>query len=172
MYVLAFPNLATDHQFRRSVRTSEKALTRNESILPDLKHSVGKLFTRQYTSGHRWAVCMTVAAALAVIGLGFNNEYVRRHQPLTVVNGTGATVQIQIDGQPSVSVIGKQIIPVMEGSHVITVRGAVEEQHTVNVTSEYLAGWTSNPVWIINAGGEGLIVDMAVYYSEHPRQPK
>ncbi|MEZ6123858.1 MAG: hypothetical protein R3C49_11855 [Planctomycetaceae bacterium] len=167
----AFPHVGTDHQFRKFVRTSEKALQKSESILPEVQHSFSKLFTRQYSSSHRWGLGLTVAAILAVAGLAINNEYIRRHRPLTILNGTGAAIQVQIDDGSPVSVVEKDVISVTEGSHVVRISGEISEEHRIDVTSNYWERWTSTPVWIINAGGAGVIIDMSVHYATSPREP-
>lgn len=165
------PALANDRQFRKFVKKSEKAVKKQESVLPSVSHSPGKLFTSQYSSGQRWFVGLTIAAVLAAIGLAINNEYIRRHRSLTIFNATGEAVNVQVDNQPSVVVNEKQIIPVTEGTHNITVTGAVNEQYTIDVSSGYWARWSSNPVWIVNVGGEGVIFDVSVHYAVHPQPP-
>jgi len=167
----AFPNLASDRQFRKFVSKSEKAFNRQESLLPEVSHSLGKLFTSQYSSGQRWVVGLSVALILATVGLAINNEYIRRHRPLTILNGTGGAVSVQVDGQPSVTVSDKHVITVSEGTRVVSVTGTVTEQHTIDISSDYLSRWTSTPVWIINVGGEGVIVDVSVHYAVQPRKP-
>lgn len=169
--VKAFPNVASDHQFRKFVSKSEKAVKRQESLLPEVSHSLGKLFTSQYSSGQRWGLGLTVAAILAAVGLGINNEYIRRHRPLTILNATGGAVDVQVGSQPAVTVLDKHVIPVTEGTHVVNITGTVTEQHTINVSSGYWSRWTSTPVWIINVGGEGVIVDVSVHYAVQPRNP-
>jgi len=167
----ALPALANDRQFRKFVKKSEKAIKKQESVLPSVSHSPGKLFTSQYSSGQRWFVGLMIAAVLAAIGLAINNEYIRRHQPLTILNATGGGVNVQVDGQPPVSVTAKHVIPVTEGTHNITVTGAINEQYTIDVTSGYWSRWSSNPVWIVNVGGEGVIFDVSVHYAVHPQPP-
>jgi len=169
----AFPHLATDRKFRKFVSKSEKAVKQQESLLPEVNHSIGKLFTPQYSSAQRWVVGLSIALILAVVGLAVNNEYMRRHRPLTILNATGGAVTVQVDGQEPVSVSGsdKHVITVSEGSHVVSVSGPVTEQHTIDISSDYLSRWTSTPVWIINVGGEAVIVDVTVYYAVQPQKP-
>ena len=166
-----YPDTANDHAVRKFITVSEKKLRREESILPVVKHSVGKLFSRQYSSGQRWAVGIMVAAILAVIGLVINNEYIRRHQPLIVINATGAAANIQIDGGTPVSVLGQQMIPVREGVKKIKITGSVQETHKITVESGYWNRWTTTPVWIVNVGGQGIIADVDIHYAVNPRAP-
>ncbi len=167
----ALPALADDRQFRKFVKKSEKAIKTQESVLPGVSHSPSKLFTSQYSSGQRWFVGLAIAAVLAAIGLAINNEYIRRHRTLTILNATGEAVNVQVDQQPSVTVTEKYYIPVPEGAHNITVSGAVNEQYTIDVSSSYWSRWSSNPVWIVNVGGEGVIFDVSVHYAVHPQPP-
>ncbi len=167
----ALPSLANDRKFRKFVQKSEKAVKKQESVLPGLSHSPGKLFTSQYSSGQRWFVGLAIAAVLAAIGLAINNEYIRRHRSLTILNATGDTVNVKVDDQPPVTVTDKFYIPVAEGTHNITVTGAVDEQYTIDVSSGYWARWSSTPVWIVNVGGEGVIFDVSVHYAVHPQPP-
>ncbi|MEQ9406574.1 MAG: hypothetical protein RIK87_02570 [Fuerstiella sp.] len=167
----AFPDIAGDHQIRSFVRTSEKALKRTDSILPEVKHSVTRLFSSQYSSGQRWGVGILVALLLVAIGMAINNEYIRRHRPLTVINDTGLPATIQIDGQPPVSVSGMQTLSLSEGDHTVRVSGPVEEQHQLTIQSGYWQRWTQTPVWIVNVGGEAILADMMIHYAVRPRPP-
>jgi tetratricopeptide (TPR) repeat protein len=167
----AFPDLARDHQIRTFVNTSEKALERTESILPATKHSVHRLFTSQYSSNQRWTIGIAIALVLAAVGMAINNEYIRRHRTLTVINETGLAAAIQIDEQSSVPVTGMLTLAMSEGSHRVRVSGAVVEEHTLDVKAGYWERWTKNPVWIVNIGGAAIIADAKIYYAVHPREP-
>ncbi|MCA9050597.1 MAG: hypothetical protein KDA89_17790 [Planctomycetaceae bacterium] len=167
----AYPHAATDHQIRSHVQKSEKALQKSDSILPPLEPSIGKLFSSQYSSNQRWAVGIAVALVLVTIGLMINNEYIRRHRPLTVINATGVPAQIQLDDQPAVTVQGMQTLTMAEGDHVVRVSGPIEEQHQLSVSSGYWQRWSKNPVWLVNVGGEGIIADVLVRYAVNPQPP-
>ncbi|HIE98023.1 MAG TPA: zinc-ribbon domain-containing protein [Planctomycetes bacterium] len=167
----AYPDLAKDHKVRAFVQTSEKALHRKESILPATQHSVSGLFTSQYSSNQRWAVGIAITLVLAVIGMTINNEYIRRHRLLTVINDTGVAATIQIDDQSPLSVMGMQTLTMSEGTHTLRVFGPVVEIHTLDVEADYWDRWTKNPVWILNVGGAGIIADVTVYYAVNPRAP-
>ncbi|MFO1001733.1 MAG: hypothetical protein U0936_15460 [Planctomycetaceae bacterium] len=169
--IRAFPDLTKDRKFRKFVKKSEKAAAKQSTMLPEVKHSVTKLFTPQYSSGQRWMVGLTIALILGVVGLAINNEYIRRHRSLTILNATGAPATVQIDGKASVTVIDKQTIPMAEGTHTVSISGPVSEQHTIDVRSGYWSRWFSNPAWLINVGGEGLVAEIQVYYAVHPQQP-
>ncbi len=167
----AHPDLAKDHEVRAFVQTSEKALQRKESILPTTQHSVSGLFTSQYSSNQRWAVGIVSTLVLAVSGMAINNEYIRRHRSLTVINDTGVAATIQIDDQTPVSVIGLQTLTIREGTHTLRISGPADEEHSLNVEAGYWDRWTKNPVWIVNVGGAGIIADATVYYAVHPNAP-
>ena len=167
----AYPHIGTDHKFRAFVQKSEKAVKSPETRLPEIKHSVSKLFTSQYSSGTRWGIGLLAAALLGAAGIAINNEYIRRHQPLTVINQTGVPAEIRIDDGSPVTVSGMQVLSVAEGNHEIHVSGPVDEQHSLTMESGYWDRWRKTPVWIVNVGGEGVIADMRVHYSSPPREP-
>ncbi|MCP4506931.1 MAG: hypothetical protein GY826_11125 [Fuerstiella sp.] len=167
----AFPELARDHQFRTSVQTSEKALQRCVSVLPATQHSVRGLFSSQYSPNQRWLAGLIIVVVLAGIGMAINNEYIRRHRTLTVINETGVVATIQIDNHSPVSVLGLETLTMSEGARTVRVAGPVVKQHNLNVTAGYWDRWTKNPVWIVNVGGVGIIADATIYYAVHPRAP-
>ena len=167
----AFPELAKDHQIRTFVITSEKALERTESILPATKHSVRRLFTSQYSSNQRWTVGIAIALMLAAVGMAINNEYIRRHRTLTVINETGLAATIQLDEESPVPVTGMLTLTMPEGIRRVRVAGAAVEEHTLDVKAGYWERWTRNPVWMVNVGGAAIIADATIYYAVQPRAP-
>lgn len=167
----AFPQMATDHQIRKVVQVSEKALHSPESILPPLQHSVTKLFGSQYSSGQRWTIGLVATLVLTAVGMVINNEYIRRHRVLTIINDTGMAASVQLDDQPPVQITGMQTLNMAEGTHSVRITGPVKEDHTLDVRAGYWQRWTKNPVWLVNVGGEGILADMVVHYAVHPRPP-
>lgn len=162
------PSLETSHPFRTFVRQSEKALGRPESILPKLNFSISGLFRSEgspYAPWQRKLAIGSVAGLLLLGGLAINNEYIRRHRTLHVLNATGKSAQVQVDDQPAVSVGGLGRLSVSEGPHVIKVSGPVNETQNVALGSGYFERWSRNPTWILNLGGEAVLEDITHVYS-------
>ena len=98
------PNWQTHHAFRAFVKRSEKALGRTESILPERGFSLSGLFRSEgspYAPWQRRLAIGSIAAVLLLGGLAINNEYIRRHRTLHVLNATGQAAQVQVDDQPA-----------------------------------------------------------------------
>ena len=94
------PQAGQQHTFRAFVQRSEKALGRSESILPPREHSLRSLFrgeTSAYPQWLRWTIIGGAAMALLAGGLLINNEYIRRHRTIHVVNACGQPVQVRVD---------------------------------------------------------------------------
>jgi tetratricopeptide (TPR) repeat protein len=162
------PRLEDDHAFRTFVKKSEKALGRTESILPRRPFSLVGLFRSEGSPHAPWQRKLaigTLAVVLLLGGLAINNEYIRRHRTLHVLNATGQAAQVRVDDQPAVPVSGLGRLTVPEGPHVITVSGPVTETLNVELDSGYLERWTNNPAWIFNLGGEGVLEDIIHVYS-------
>ncbi len=94
---------------------------------------------------------------LVVGGLAANNEYIKRHRTLHVLNATGQPAQVQVDDAPAVSVRGMGRLTVAEGPHVVKVSGPVQETQNIALDSGYFERWFSKPVWIFNLGGEAVM---------------
>ncbi len=150
------------------MRRSEKALGRTESILPARSFSLAGLFRSQGSPYAPWQRNLAIGGTVAVLlvgGLAINNEYVRRHRTLHVLNATGNTVQVAVDDQPAVPVNGLGSLTVPEGAHVIKVSGPVNETQTIALDSGYFERWTNSPVWILNPGGEAVVQESTHIYS-------
>jgi hypothetical protein len=135
------PEAGQQHKFRAFVTRSEKALGRYESILPAREHSVRGLFRGEghvYSNRLRTVVIGIVAAVLLAGGLAINNEYIRQHRTLLVVNACGAPVQVKVDDQPPQTVADTGRIVLGEGRHHIQLSGAVDEAHDVNLEASYI----------------------------------
>jgi len=161
------PTLDDVHAFRAFVRKSEKALKRPESILSRRPFSIAGLFRSEgspYPPWVRKAALGGIALALIAGGLAANNEYIRRHRTLHVLNATGATAQVRVDDGPPVPVDGMGRLTVSEGPHVVKISGPVEETHQVALQSEYFERWTHSPVWIVNPGGEAVVDQLTHTY--------
>lgn len=166
------PGIATQPAFRTLVRTSEKALLRDSSILPRRPGGVFAVF-RSDAGFPPWVrtTSLTVTViALILGGLAISNELIRRNRTLFVVNATGRPVQVQVDGGASTTVnpgLGK--ITLAEGKHSVKLGGAVDESHEIEVRSEYYRRWLGRPAWVLNPGGEAVIDVQTLHYAKNPR---
>ena len=168
------PTLKDDKSFRAIVTRSEKALARPDSMVPKGRFSLLGMFRSQRTpsasspprsSAGRNLVIGTVAAILILVGLVGSNEFIRRHRTLHVLNATGQPAQVQVDSRPPVQISGMGQVIVEEGPHVVKVSGPLNETHNIPVASGYFERWLSQPVWLVNVGGEGVLAEITVVYS-------
>jgi tetratricopeptide (TPR) repeat protein len=159
--------------FRTFVQKSEKALGRRESILPPRKHSVRGLFRSEgspYSSGQRKFALVGIGLVLLVGGLMFNNNYIRGHRTIQVVNAIGQPVHVQVDDGPPQAINGERgQIVVPEGHHRLKLTGAVDETHEVDLNASYFERWTSKPLWVLNPGGEAVFEEDTLYYAKQPQ---
>jgi tetratricopeptide (TPR) repeat protein len=162
------PDLKDDHIFRKFVSRSEKAVSDPESILPARSFSLGGLFRSKGSPFPPWQRKLAIGSIAAILlagGLAINNEYIRRHRTLHVLNATGQPAQVQVDGLPGVSVTGMGRLTVPEGPHVINVSGPVNETSNIDIASSYFERWFSTPAWVLNLGGEAVLEDITHVYS-------
>jgi tetratricopeptide (TPR) repeat protein len=166
------PAAGHQHAFRSFVRRSEKALGRFESILPPGEHSLRGLFRSEDSPYPPWLRKLVIgvgAVALLVAGLLINNEYIRRHRSINVVNACGQPVRIQVDNQPPVEFSGNGLLSVSEGRHHIRMTGAVEQALDVDLQAGFFQRWSSKPLWVLSPGGEAVLQESTVIYAENPQ---
>ncbi len=165
------PAVGQNHKFRAFIARSEKALGRFDSILPPREHSLRGLFRGDrevYSQGLRWTVLGLAAALLLAAGLAVNNEYIRRHRTLHVLNATGAPVEVRLDEGPPQTVADQGELIVAEGRHHVRLTGPVDETHDLAIEAGYLDRWFKRPAWILMPGGEAPIIRRTVVYSQQP----
>jgi tetratricopeptide (TPR) repeat protein len=165
------PVLANRYQFRAFMRKSEKALQRPESLLPPRPFSLTGLFRGKDSAYAPWQRRLAIGGTIAVLvgaGLALNNEYIRRHRTLHVVNACGAPVQVQIDDGPAVAIDGSGSLTLAEGPHKVRVSGPVEETHDIALSAGYFDRWFRKPVWVLNPGGEAVLQEVRHVYSANP----
>ncbi len=169
------PEAGQQHQFRRFVRKSERALKSKETILPPLAHSFRGLFQKETSPYPAWVrrtlACAAVLALLAV-GLLMSNEYIRTHRTIHVVNATGKPVSVEIDSGPPQSVGNLGQLAISEGRHQVRLSGAVSKTHEVELNSGFFDRWSYKPVWILNPGGEAVLEVSTIYYAQVPEAPQ
>lgn len=165
------PSIGQIHEFRKFVASSEKALGRLDSMLPRREHSLRGFFRGDrgvYSQGLRWIVLGLAAVILLAAGLAVNNEYIRRHRTLHVLNSTGAPVEVRVDDGPPQTVADSGQIIVAEGKHRVRLTGPVDETHDLAIEAGFLDRWFKKPAWILMPGGEVPLVRRTVIYALHP----
>ncbi len=165
------PEAGHQHAFRTFIRKSEKALGHATSILPQRRHSFRGLFRAEgspYSVGQRRLATVGLGLVILAAGLLLNNEYIRRHRTIRVVNATGQPVQITVDDAPSQSVGAEGSLVVGEGTHRIRVAGPVDETLNVDLRAGFLDRWTHKPVWVLNPGGDAVIEEATLFYAPNP----
>lgn len=169
------PPAGQHHAFRAFVRKSEKALRRPGTILSPRAHSLRGLFGgpgSSYAPWQRRLVAAGVGLALLAAGLLINNEYIRRHRTLHVVNACGPPVQVRVDDGPPVAVASLGLLTVSEGRHRVHVGGPVEETHEIDVRAGFFDRWFRKPLWVLNPGGEAVLDEATLYYAKDPPTPQ
>jgi tetratricopeptide (TPR) repeat protein len=169
--VREFPAVAEDHKFRKFVATSEKKVSRGESLLPAQGMSLRALFdskSTRFSKGQRTAAYAGVVALLATGGLAGLNEFHRRNRTVHLMNDFAPAAKVTIDGAPAPDGPQSQVV-LSEGTHHVKVTGAIEEEFDVDLSTDYWQRWTYRPTWIINIGGASPVELATLYYAENPR---
>ena len=173
------PKVAEHAGFRKTVKASEKALNKKESILPKRPFKFRDLFGSQPRVPGSGTPVMTkrnlligaaVAAAFAVIMVGAN-EYTRFHRKVYIVNAFKKPASVSIDGRESVTVQGTPtFIELPEGRWHARISGPVTQEVDFEIRADFFDRWSSSPAWILNVGGAALIMQQAVTY-KHDNPP-
>ncbi len=165
------PEAGHQHSFRTFIRTSEKALGRSGSILPERRHSLRGLFRAEgspYSTGQRRLAMIGLGLVILAAGLLINNEYIRRHRTIRVINVTGQPVQVAVDDATAQAVGGQGSVVVGEGTHRIRLTGPVDETLDVDLRAGFFDRWYLKPAWVLNPGGEAVIEQSTLYYAANP----
>jgi tetratricopeptide (TPR) repeat protein len=166
------PDIGEHHKFRQFVATSEKKLGRPESMLPERGWSWRALFdsrSGRFSKGQRWAAYLSIVAALIVAGLCVLNEYRRGHRTVIVRNEFAPGATVTIDGETAVPDVSQSEIVLSEGTHHVTVKGAIAEEFDVDLETGYWQRWTHSPAWVINVGGAAPLMIETLHYAVNPR---
>ncbi|MGC8642875.1 MAG: hypothetical protein ACP5XB_23705 [Isosphaeraceae bacterium] len=102
-------------------------------------------------------------------GLLINNEYVRRHRTIHVVNACGLPIQVKVDDGPPTSLDGQGQLTVTEGRHRVQFSGPVQDSVDLDMKTGYFDRWFKKPAWILNPGGEAVLDEITLYYAAQPR---
>ena len=168
------PHLADHKGFRSMVQKSEKALGRpkSQSLLPKRKFSWRNLLSNpdaKARSRARSFLILGVVLALAALGFVIANEYIRRNRTVYVVNGynTPATVELTGTGvQQKVSRLEPLVLA--EGTYHAVISGPVKQELDFTVEADYFSRWFDDPAWILNVGGDAILMRRVVVYRRDP----
>lgn len=166
------PATGDQHEFRKLVSKSERALDHAPSILPEKKFSVRGLLDSKsgtYSPGARWAVFGGLVALLFVIGMAGLNEYRRTHRTLYIVSGFAQPVSVSIDGGAAVPVVTRVPIHLSEGTHRISVTAPFAKDQQVTLQSGYWSRWTYSPAWVFNVEKTVALFENTIHYSLIPQ---
>lgn len=161
------PSVGLHESFRKRVKTSEVALKRTPSILPEKKFSVRDIFSR--TAGGpgarkvNWVVVGAILLIAAVIALGVN-EYTRRHRTLYIVNGFDKPATVTIDGYGETVVERMDPVVLPEGKYHAHITGPVDQTVDFQITTGYFDRWGGTPAWLLNVGGAALLEERHGHY--------
>lgn len=172
-HVLAeMPGAADHHEFRKLVRTSEKALGEQQSILPAREGSALGMFNPWNASFSQTQRTLAVGGLLLAVvlgGLALNNEFLRRRRTVHLVSGLGAPVTVQVDDLPPVTVNTQGAVTVPEGQHVIRFQAPFQSEQTFEVRSGYFDRFFKKPAWVVNLLGSANVISTDLYYAQNPR---
>ena len=174
----ALPKVAEHAGFRKMVKKSEKALSKDTSVLPKQKFNLKRLFQRTgRTAGRpvvttRGLLALGVVVALALLGFIISNEYIRHHRKLYLINAYGQPAAVEIPGVGTVGHFkGLQTLAIPEGHFQARIHGPVEETVEFDVRDGYFDRWFGQPLWLINVGGGALLELTTATYSRDPQPP-
>lgn len=163
-----FPHVGEQHNFRKVVKVSEKALGRHESILPRPKGGWLGMFNFKSTAHApwvKWTAIGSVVSALVLVGLYANNEYKRRHQTIHVLNAFPEAATVQVDNEQPNVINGRGELTLAEGPHHIKVSGPVQEELDINPQSTFFDRWLKNPAWVLNVGRRSVLCEWTITYA-------
>ncbi len=107
-------------------------------------------------------ILMAVAAAM-VIG----NEYVRRHREVYLLNAFPEMARVRIDDGEETRV-GRDyvVLQLAEGKHRAKVSGPISQEFDFSLdASSYDNRWFGHQVWVLNVGGEAILLEKHVRYT-------
>jgi tetratricopeptide (TPR) repeat protein len=178
----ALPSLADHTGFRKLIENSEKALGRSTSMLPKRKFSWRRLLGTDPTAPRGQGVQITwrgvaVAGALLLLvcaGFAIRNEYVRRHRTLHVVNQLRRPATVEIRGAGKLQAnpgVSELVLPEGRYRATVTVAGAPPEELDLDLATSYFDRFANHPVWVVNVGGEAILMVTTAIYSSTPQPP-
>ena len=168
------PKISAIKAFRAMVKKSEKAIGRKTTILPKAKFDWRNVFKRSAPrgsapSGARMAILFGVVVSLIALGLVIANENIRRHRTVHLVNAYAQPATIEITGTG----IKKQFrshdsVVLPEGNYHAIISGPVSQEFDFKVGASYFSRWSDDPAWLINVGGDTVLISDSVIYQQNP----
>lgn len=168
------PQAGQNHEFRKLVSKSERALHQSQTLLPEKSFSLLGLFDSKSGAHAKWvpwALFGSIAAVLFLIGMASMNEYQRTHRKLFVINGFSQPMHVSVDGKPPVVVNQKEVIYVAEGKHQISITSPFVKQADVALETGYWLRFTHSPLWIYNPEKLMAISENTIHYAVAPQPP-
>ncbi len=162
------PSAAQHAGFRKRVRQTEKSANRQHSMLPKRKFTFRSLFGGE-KSNLRTLTILGVAAGLIAVAMLAGNFYIRGHRKLFLVNGYAQPATVQITGQPAVPLAphGQSQLVLPEGHYHAVVTRPGHEEFDFDLRADYLSRWFSKPAWVLNPGGQAVLIFERAYYSKN-----
>lgn len=150
------PAMAQDKNFRKAVLLSERALGQKTSTLPPRRHN--------WKSILGWS---TAAVVALVTALG-SNYYIANDRELHVINGYEQPITVEVPRHGSVVVprAGHETLRLAEGRHRATIKGAVNQTVDFTLQSGFWARWFKTPVYVLNPGGQAILIWEQTGYSK------
>jgi tetratricopeptide (TPR) repeat protein len=172
----ALPKISEHGGFRKTVKKSEKALGKTETMLLKQKFSFKRLFqVRGAGQVGRvqvtWRSLMVLGIIAAVVMLGFviANEHIRRNRTLHIVNAYSQAATVQIPGVGNITRIHQlQDVQLSEGHYHAVISGPIQQEVDFDLRASYFSRWFSDPAWVLNIGGATVIMEQQVTYARNP----
>ena len=150
------PGLGKNGQFRKAVRSSEKALGRGTTMLP------------RSTFLKRAAIVAGVIALIAAALFGID-AFLAARQTLYIFNALPQPSRVEIDGHDPLTIPanGRGEMIIGEGQHTarITREGAPDETVLLLMGNRFEERWGGSSVFILNVGGAATFQWQEIIYS-------
>jgi tetratricopeptide (TPR) repeat protein len=165
------PALQDDFWFRKVLERAEGGAGRPESLLPPRNRSWFSLLfsnSRDYSPKTRTNARIAVGLVVVLGALALHNFWISQRRTVYVLNQTGESAQVSIDGQPALTVAERAELHVAEGEHEVKISGPIDGADRLIVSASYFDRWFRKPVWIINVNGEAIIEESEITYAVAP----
>ncbi len=169
------PKLSDHKGFRHMVEKSEKALGRSEALLPKRKFSWRNFRSESDPSARsRARTFLILGVIVALVSLGFliANEYIRRHRTVYLVNAHAIPAIVEITGTDLRRKTGRlESFELKEGNYHAVLSGPVKHKLDFEIQTSYFSSWFDDPVWILNIGGDAILLRREVTYNTNTPPP-
>jgi tetratricopeptide (TPR) repeat protein len=156
--LVAVPRFGKDRAFRSWVKTSERALNAESSLLPSIP-----VWRRR---GVRWATFVAVLLAVPLCV----SWYLSEHRTLHVVNGFDVPITYHVDGEPEATLLprDRKTFTLAEGAHHATYKiGNLPPQEVdFKISDGFFARFGNSHIPVLDPGGGAALVWEQAQYSE------